>query len=147
MPPVYKISGPSPHLSWNELACHDVGNTCYPQEWRATRAVVLADAFEAVRAALGNQPIRILSGYRTPQHNRAIGGARRSQHLQGRALDLAPPAGVPLATMAEIVRYVARVTHPAIRGVGIYEAGGFVHVDVRPGTHLAVWHGRRKSTP
>ena len=28
------------------------------------------------------------SGYRSPELNRAIGGSKRSQHMQGRALDL-----------------------------------------------------------
>ena len=33
-------------------------------------------------------PIYVSSGYRCPELNRAIGGARRSQHMEGRALDL-----------------------------------------------------------
>jgi len=33
-------------------------------------------------------PIRISSGYRSPELNRAIGGSRKSQHCKGQALDL-----------------------------------------------------------
>lgn len=33
-------------------------------------------------------PIYVNSGYRSPQLNRAVGGATRSYHLQGRAADL-----------------------------------------------------------
>jgi zinc D-Ala-D-Ala carboxypeptidase len=33
-------------------------------------------------------PIRILSGYRCPEHNRAVGGVASSQHLQGKSADI-----------------------------------------------------------
>ena len=33
-------------------------------------------------------PIRVTSGYRSPQLNKAIGGSTRSQHSKGQALDL-----------------------------------------------------------
>ena len=35
-----------------------------------------------------NVPIRINSGYRSPALNKAVGGAKRSYHLQGRAADI-----------------------------------------------------------
>ena len=41
---------------------------------------------QPMRDALG--PIRISSGYRNPQLNRAIGGSTKSQHCKGEALDL-----------------------------------------------------------
>jgi len=41
---------------------------------------------QPMRDALG--PIRISSGYRNPELNRAIGGSRKSQHCKGEALDL-----------------------------------------------------------
>jgi len=41
---------------------------------------------QPMRDALG--PIRISSGYRSPELNRAIGGSRKSQHCKGEALDL-----------------------------------------------------------
>lgn len=34
------------------------------------------------------EPIEISSGYRSPQLNRAIGGAKKSDHLYGRAADI-----------------------------------------------------------
>jgi len=37
---------------------------------------------------------RFNSGLRTPEQNRSAGGAERSYHLQGRAVDIQPPAGV-----------------------------------------------------
>lgn len=46
----------------------------------------LALVLERARAWL-NRPIIILSGYRSPAVNRGVGGARRSAHLTGSAVD------------------------------------------------------------
>jgi len=127
------MTGPSKRLSWAELACKD--GTPYPAPWRTTRARDLAAAFEAVRDAVG-LPLVVLSGYRTSAHNRAIGGARASQHVEGRALDLLPPRGWTVTQLAAVVAGV-----PAVRGIGVYPT--FVHMDVRPSTRRAVWRGGR----
>ncbi len=126
------MTGPSPHLAWSELACHD--GTPYPREWRESRAVALAAMFEAVRARVG-KPLRILSAYRTPEHNRRVGGARYSQHVEGQALDLKPPQGWTVAKLADVVR-----EEPTVVGLGVYPT--FVHVDCRPGRRV-VWRGGR----
>jgi uncharacterized protein YcbK (DUF882 family) len=127
------VTGPSPHLSWAELACKD--STPYPREWRASRALVLADMFEAVRARVG-RPLVILSAYRTLEHNRRVGGARYSQHVEGRALDLRPPRGWTVARLVEAVREV-----PQVRGIGIYPS--FLHIDCRPSPWRVTWSGGR----
>ena len=80
--------GPSRHLSWRELECHDKARTPYPENFRQDRLPVLASVFEMIRSGIGDRPLRILSAYRTPEHNRYVGGAPMSQHVQGRALDL-----------------------------------------------------------
>jgi hypothetical protein len=131
--------GPSSHLSWDELACHDLSRTPYPFVWRQDRAVELADAFETIRAACGHVPLRVLSGYRTPEHNRRVGGARASQHVEGRALDLAPPKGWSVARFWGVIRGLTEETW--VNGLGRYPT--FVHVDVRKSPRLVVWDGRR----
>lgn len=128
--------GPSPHLYWSELACHD--GTPYPAAWREDRAVTLAREFEAVRELVG-LPILVTSAYRTPAWNRRIGGARASQHMQGRALDLTPVKGVTVAQLYRAVMMRARDPQSKIRGVGRYR--NFVHMDVRPAVRLAEWKG------
>lgn len=128
--------GPSEHLTWTELACHD--GTWYPAEWKANRAIQLAEAFELVRSASGGKPIKILSAYRTPAYNAKVtGSAKNSQHCQGRALDLRPPSHLSLDEFYSIIRTLAKTSQ--IRGVGKYKT--FVHMDVRPGDHLALWYG------
>ena len=109
------MSGPSQNLSWKELSCHD--GSVYPAEWRETRAIPLAQEFEAVRAAVG-QPIGIISAFRTPAYNARIpGAARNSQHVQGRALDLRPPTGLTPRDLYDVV--VARASEPGSRIRGI----------------------------
>lgn len=46
---------------------------------------------DAVEKALSGQDVRITSWYRSPGHNREVGGAAGSQHLIGTALDLVGP--------------------------------------------------------
>lgn len=54
----------------------------------------LAIELEVVRAELGGKPLRIHSGYRSPELNKAVGGAPNSYHMQGLAADFDPPAGM-----------------------------------------------------
>src|SRR5512146_2429874 len=108
---MYTHPRPSPHLSWAELACHD--GTPYPEAYE-DRALQLAEVFEALRARCGGKPITILSAYRDPAYNASIGGATHSQHVEGRALDLRPPEGVPLPAFWILVKDLA--TTLPIRG-------------------------------
>ncbi len=48
---------------------------------------------------VGEEPIRINSGYRSPQLNRAIGGAVNSNHLTGCAVD------IRVENMEQLLRY------------------------------------------
>jgi hypothetical protein len=59
-----------------------------PDEWTTEnlRQVAL-NIFQPLREAFGC-PIYVSSGYRSGELNTAIGGSTRSQHVEGRALDL-----------------------------------------------------------
>ena len=79
-----------------------------------------------------NKAITITSGYRTAAHNAAVGGAKSSQHLLGRAADI-QVAGVSVEDVASY----AEALMPDWGGVGRYpikpgRARGWVHVDTRP---------------
>lgn len=143
--------GPSLHISWNELACWNHQQrrfgrfspgelvAAYPQQWRDTRAVQIADNFEAVRALLGNVPMAIHSAYRTEDYNALVGGAKMSQHVQGRALDFTHKFFPPREVFLRLKEAAAAGKLPLLGGLGSYKT--FVHMDVRPkvGGHLAVW--------
>ena len=45
------------------------------------------------RYSLGTPAIRISSGYRSPELNKAVGGVRNSAHVEGYAADLQPVNG------------------------------------------------------
>jgi len=131
--------GPSPHLSWEELRCRD--GTPYPEIWQTTRAVILGRLFEIVRFSAGGLPLTILSGYRTAAHNRAVGGARHSQHVEGRALDLAPPKTMTVREFFHIIHGLTRDV-ASLGGIGLYPS--FVHIDCRPTYRVVVWSGHRQ---
>lgn len=140
------MNGPSEHLSWDELCCHD--GTPYPAEWRADRGVVLGLLFEAVRELLGNHLIVILSGYRTPEYNSKLeGAALHSQHIQGRAVDICHPQIEPRDVFLSIISAQRRSELPMLGGLGLYRT--FVHMDTRPKPtgRLALWTAKGVEMP
>lgn len=94
--------------------------------------VRVARAADLARAELGS-PIRILSAFRSPEYNRAIGGAKYSRHLQFDALDLAPMDG----KVATLHRIVKRLRKEGVFCGGIGRYPSFVHIDNRG--HVADW--------
>lgn len=146
------MNGPSPHLSWPELACWNrlvprpFMIAPYPIDWRETRLPVLAQEFEEVRAELARRagrevPITINSAYRTAGYNARLEGASpKSQHVEGRALDMrfATKDQHLLPLLHEVVTWRSQQPGSMIRGIGRYNT--FVHMDVRPSpTHVATW--------
>lgn len=132
------VNGPSEHLSWAELACHD--GTPYPPAFIADgRVDRLATVFETIRAACGGVPLTVLSAYRSPAYNATVeGSALRSQHVEGRALDLRPPAGMTVKAFHAVILGLSRDCLD-IGGIGRYRT--FVHVDIRPRVagRIATW--------
>jgi uncharacterized protein YcbK (DUF882 family) len=104
------------------------------RDWRtgATRKMDpgLLDLLVRVRDRLDVPPrkaLKLVSGYRSPKTNRALharshGVASKSQHMLGKATDIAIP-GVPLSHL--------RNAALSLRGggVGYYPNDGFVHMD------------------
>lgn len=81
------------------------------------------DKLQALRARLG-RPIILTSAYRSAAHNRAVGGARNSYHMQGRAFDVRMDNQDPVA-FADAARAVG------FTGFGHYVRQGFMHIDTR----------------
>jgi hypothetical protein len=55
-------------------------------------------------AAIGEKWGRVTSTYRSPEHNRRVGGVRNSYHLSGRAIDIARRSGVRHAEIESAYR-------------------------------------------
>lgn len=118
----------SPAFRVREFRCRDGTDTILIDEG----LVVL---LQCIREHFG-KPVHITSGYRTAEHNAAVGGSKSSQHLLGRAADFYVE-GVPVATVAAyaetllpgrggIGRYPKDAKHPARKT-------GWVHIDTRAG--------------
>ena len=127
----------TPHFKLSEFQCRD--GAPYPERWIASRLRPLCEQLEILRQHLG-APITISSGYRTPEYNRRIGGARQSQHVEGRAADI-----IVKGIRADRVHALALTLHTngdlKLGGLGQYPT--FTHLDIRPGTRLARWGGSR----
>ena len=114
----------APSFTVREFRCRDGSDVVMIDE----SLVVL---LQCIREHFG-KPITITSGYRTATHNTAVGGAKSSQHLLGRAADIQ----VQGVSVEDVAAY-AESLMPAWGGVGRYpvKAGrtkGWVHVDTRP---------------
>ncbi len=117
--PVYRAS----NFTWAEITKD--GARIPVDETVTQRIVKVCTYMDGVREFLGNRPIRITSGYRDPQSNRAVGGARDSRHMYGDAVDF----WVEGMDVVDVF-YKLKGYHP--RG-GLAVGNGFVHVDLRPG--------------
>lgn len=91
--------------------------------------MLLVEKLQELRDMVG-KPISIVSGYRSEAYNRKCGGAKKSQHLFGKAADL-QIVGMPPKQVVELAEDVG------FDGIGVYST--FVHVDVRG--YRARWSG------
>jgi hypothetical protein len=90
------------------------------------RLRMLANTLEQVRTLLGDNSIRISSGYRCLALNRAIGSGDSSAHVQGYAVDFTCPN---FGTPKEVANKIAQsdIKYDQI----IYE-GTWIHLSVDP---------------
>ena len=121
----------APDFKVRELRCRDGTDTVMVDE-------ALTVVLQCIREHFG-KPVTITSGYRTPAHNAAVGGAKSSQHLLGRAADIR----VQGVSVEDVAAY-AESLMPDWGGVGRYpvkagRATGWVHVDTR--AEKARWRG------
>ena len=97
------------------------------------------DKLQKLRNVLG-KPIIITSAYRSVAHNKAVGGAARSQHLLGKAFDVVMTNQDP-ATFEELARAVG------FTGFGHYPKSNFMHIDTGPARRWndGSWFPRRNA--
>lgn len=142
----------SPHLTLGQFLCKQASG--FPKYLVLTEDLVLylEDLLAAVnRAGHRVSTFTVLSGYRTPHHNRNIGNVRHSQHLRGTAADIfvdeRPSDGImddlnrdgrTNRKDAEVICGIVESLEASGRqpgGLASYPStdyhGPFVHVDVR----------------
>jgi hypothetical protein len=105
-----------PSFSPAEIACRGTGKLLVNEP--------ALDRLQALRDRLG-KPLIVRSAYRSPAHNRAVGGATRSKHLDGAAFDIAMTNHDPVA-------FEAAARKVGFLGFGYYPRSGFMHIDLGP---------------
>lgn len=86
---------------------------------------ILLEKLEKVREEYG-KPIKINSGYRCPDHNKAIGGKPGSSHMTGLAVDISPA----LLTLDDL-DLLYEICYNVFDNIGDGRNKKFIHVDVR----------------
>ena len=99
-----------------EIACRGTGQLKLVPE--------ALDKLQALRDRLG-KPLIVRSAYRSPEHNRAVGGAKASKHMDGIAFDIAMANNDPVA-------FEVAAREVGFLGFGYYPRSGFMHIDLGP---------------
>jgi len=117
LPPEYL----SPHFRKTEFDC----NHCGKYGDKISRELV--DVLEDVRSHF-DCPVTVNSGVRCETHNRNVGGATSSRHLDryAEAADIVLTEATPM----QVHSYLTG-KYPGKYGIGKYNS--FTHIDVRPG--------------
>lgn len=116
----------SEHFKLSEWRCNDGQDV--PEKYYGNLQRLM-NKLEELRSYVGNKPIVIVSGYRSPEYNEMLrkkdpnGVAKNSQHLYATAADIRIPGMTPAQ-----VQQAANVIFSS-GGMGKY--GTFTHVDVR----------------
>jgi uncharacterized protein YcbK (DUF882 family) len=98
-----------------EFACQDGSDPIFIDS-------ELVSVLQKIRNHFG-KAVTITSAYRTPKHNKSVGGTTYSQHLYGRAADIKVQGIAP----SEVAKYAETLLDEG--GIGIYNT--FTHIDVR----------------
>lgn len=122
----------SKNFQYKEFDCH--GSGC------CSTTIIdekLVEYVQRIRDHFG-KPVTITSPYRCEVHNRRVGGATKSYHMQGKAADIV----VQGVSSREVAKYAESI---GILGIGLYETsadGYFTHIDTR--TTKSFWYGQNE---
>ena len=121
------------NFKYKEFDCH--GSGC------CSTTIIdekLVEYVQRIRDHFG-KPVTITSPYRCETHNKRVGGATKSYHMQGRAADIV----VQGVSSREVAKYAESI---GILGIGLYETsadGYFTHIDTR--TTKSFWYGQNEA--
>jgi zinc D-Ala-D-Ala carboxypeptidase len=96
-----------------------------------------AETMEEVRILLGEKPVLISSGYRSPQVNAAVGGSKSSAHMSGLAVDFSCPGfGNAKAICKKLEQHMKQLHIDQL----IHEYDTWVHLGLNTSTprHMAM---------
>jgi zinc D-Ala-D-Ala carboxypeptidase len=102
-----------------------------PPEVIANLRALCKNILQPLRDAIGG-PIKISSGYRTPRLNRAIGGARNSQHMVGEAADIQGLGGMTNKQLFNKIKQLGLPFDQMIWEFGNDQNPAWVHVSFGP---------------
>ena len=104
-----------PNFSPQELACRGTGKLAVDER--------SMDMLQELRNRLG-KPVILNSAYRSPEHNKRVGGAPGSYHLKAMAFDCRQDNQNPQ-------QFIATAKAVGFKGIGEYADKGFTHIDTR----------------
>ncbi len=108
---------PWPNFTPHEMRCKGSGKIGFHRP--------SMDKLQALRDLVG-KPMHITSAYRSPPHNKSVGGADRSEHLKARAYDVRMAGHDPV----EFERLARKVGFTSF-GYYPYSRNPFMHIDPR----------------
>jgi hypothetical protein len=89
-----------------------------------------AETMEKVRTLLGDHPVLISSGYRSPPVNAAVGGSKNSAHMSGLAVDFSCPGfGTPKQICRKLAQHMKELEIDQL----IHEYDTWVHLGLSAG--------------
>lgn len=115
---------PAIYFTPQEIACRGTGLVMLTPETRDA-----LKRLDDLRRVMGH-PLIVNSGYRSPQHNKAVGGAKNSYHMRGVAFDIS-------MVNVDPHRFEAEARKLGFNGIGLYPpqkptgARNFIHIDTR----------------
>lgn len=115
---------PCKYFTPAEIACRGTGMVMLTP---ASRDALMR--LDRLREAMGH-PLLVNSAYRSPEHNRAVGGAKASKHMLGIAFDIN-------MTNVDPHRFESEAKKAGFNGIGLYPpqkpsgARNFIHIDTR----------------
>ena len=113
----------SKYYNFDDLACHCCG--------ALTIDPLLVQMLDSLSDAAGFK-LEINCAYRCESHNAEVGGVEHSQHVLGKAADIAVPDGWTVDKLGDLITGL-RVDGLGFDGIGRYYDSDFVHADIRSG--------------